>query len=114
MIVSNITIPYILDKRELSRTKYCFRDSFLYVWIVKFELVVLLVVTVRTRTDREREREEEREERKKERKTEIITPRRLRREWYVVLFENMRTFNLNTCYQKPFLKLLIYIQPHNI
>ena len=114
MIVSNITILYIPDRRGLSRTKYCFRDSILYVWIVKFELVVFLEVTVRTRTDREREREEEREERKKERKTEIITPRRLRREWYVVLFENMRTFNLNTCYQKPFLKLLIYIQPHNI
>ena len=69
MIVSNITIPYILDKRELSRTKYCFRDSFLYVWIVKFELVVLLVVTVRTRTDRERERRRKRreKERKKDR-----------------------------------------------
>ena len=63
-----MTIPYILDKRELSRTKYCFRDSFLYVWIVKFELVVLLVVTVRTRTDRqiEREREREREEKEEE------------------------------------------------
>ena len=66
MIVSNITIPYILDRRELSRTKYCFRDRILFVWIVKFELVVLLVVTVRTRTDREREREEEKEEEEKE------------------------------------------------
>ena len=57
MIVSNITILYIPDRRGLSRTKYCFRDSILYVWIVKFELVVFLEVTVRTRTDRERERE---------------------------------------------------------
>ena len=65
-----MTIPYILDKRELSRTKYCFRDSFLYVWIVKFELVVLLVVTVRTRTDRqiESERGREREKKKKKKK----------------------------------------------
>ena len=69
MINSNITIPYILDRRELSRTKSCFRNSILYVWIVKFELVVLLVVTVRTRTDRERERERRRRrrERRKER-----------------------------------------------
>ena len=72
MIVSNMTIPYILDKRELSRTKYCFRDSFLYVWIVKFELVVLLVVTVRTRTDREREREEEEEEKEREGKKDRL------------------------------------------
>ena len=66
MIVSNITIPYILDRRELSRTKYCFRDSFLYVWIVKFELVIVRMVLVWTRTDRER-------------KTEIITQRRWRK-----------------------------------
>ena len=103
MIVSNITIPYILDRRELSRTKYCFRDRILFVWIVKFELVVLLVVTVRTRTDREREREKKKKKKKsreKERKTEVITPTRWRREWYVVLFENMRTLiNLNTCNQ---------------
>ena len=63
-----MTLSYILDKRELSRTKYCFRDSFLYVWIVKFELVVLLVVTVRTRTDREREREREKKKKKKKKK----------------------------------------------
>ena len=103
MIVSNMTIPYILDKRELSRTKYCFRDSFLYVWIVKFELVVLLVVTVRTRTDRERERERRRRRRRKEerrKERQVITPTRWRREWYVVLFENMRNLiNLNTCNQ---------------
>ena len=69
MIVSNITILYIPDRRGLFRTKYCFRDSILYVWIVKFELVVFLEVTVRTRTDREREREKKKEkrERKKER-----------------------------------------------
>ena len=73
MIVSNMTIPYILDKRELSRTKYCFRDSFLYVWIVKFELVVLLVVTVRTRTDRERERENKKKKKKKRREKERKT-----------------------------------------
>ena len=69
MIVSNITILYIPDRRGLSRTKYCFRDSILYVWIVKFELVVFLEVTVRTRTDRERERRRKRreKERKKDR-----------------------------------------------
>ena len=83
MIVSNITILYIPDRRGLSRTKYCFRDSILYVWIVKFELVVFLEVTVRTRTDRERERRR-RKRREKERKTEVITPTRWRREWYVL------------------------------
>ena len=72
MINSNITIPYILDRRELSRTKSCFRNSILYVWIVKFELVVLLVVTVRTRTDREREREEEEEEKEREGKKDRL------------------------------------------